>query len=116
LPSDQFIERIAAVRQRFIAKLDGRIGQIESAIAEPARAGSMDRLAQAHRHAHDLCGVGPTMGFVATGQAARQVEQLLLVALKAERMLSEAEVALVTENIARLRSAARSEAQSAEKT
>ena len=53
----------------------------------------METLARAHRRAHDLCGVGPTMGFVATGQAARTIEQVLLAALKADRALTADEVA-----------------------
>jgi chemotaxis protein histidine kinase CheA len=110
--SDLFAERFAAVRQRFAAKLDARIDEIEAAVPELDREGAQEKLAHAHRRAHDLCGVGPTMGFVATGKAARSIEQVLLAAIKAGRMLSGEEVARVRDGIALLRSAAGQETQS----
>jgi chemotaxis protein histidine kinase CheA len=107
--SDLFAERFAAVRERFAAKLDARIEEIETAVRELACAGASETLARVHRRAHDLCGVGPTMGFVATGQAARQIERVLLGALKANRALTADEISLVSEGVARLRSAASAE-------
>jgi chemotaxis protein histidine kinase CheA len=105
--SDLFAERFAAVRERFAAKLDARIDEIEAAI--PELGGAPDTLARAHRRAHDLCGVGPTMGFVITGQAARAIEQIMLAAIKANRPLTADEVARVSDGVARLRSAASAE-------
>jgi chemotaxis protein histidine kinase CheA len=110
--SDLFAERFAAVRQRFAAKLDARIDEIEATTPELGRDDGRDKLAHAHRRAHDLCGVGPTMGFVATGQAARSIEQVLLAAIKAGRPLTEEELARVRGGIASLRSAASAEMQS----
>jgi chemotaxis protein histidine kinase CheA len=107
--SDLFAERFAAVRQRFAAKLDARIDEIEAAVLEFARGGSQETLARAHRRAHDLCGVGPTMGFVATGKAARSIEQVMLAAIKSGRALTEDEIARVRDGIALLRSAATAE-------
>lgn len=109
MTSNLFAERVAAVRQRFAAKLDSRIDEIEATIPELSSAEAMETLARAHRRAHDLCGVGPTIGFVATGQAARTIERVLLAAIKANRALSADEVANVTDGIARLRSAASAE-------
>lgn len=110
--SDLFAERFAAVRQRFAAKLDARIDEIDAAVPELGPDGSRETLAHAHRRAHDLCGVGPTMGFVATGKAARSIEQVLLAAIKAGRSLNDQELAHVRDGIALLRSAARAETQS----
>ena len=70
-----------------------------------------DTLARVHRRAHDLCGIGPTMGFVATGQAARIVEQTLLTPLKAERALTGDELARLRGEISALRLAAQAETQ-----
>lgn len=109
--SDLFAERFAAVRQRFAAKLDVRIADIESALPALRGGDGGETLARAHRRAHDLCGVGPTMGFVATGKAARMIEQVMLAALKADRPLNTDEVARVTEGLAALRSAAAAETQ-----
>jgi HPt (histidine-containing phosphotransfer) domain-containing protein len=107
--SDLFAERFAAVRERFTAKLGARIDEIEATLPALTDEGAIETLARAHRRTHDLCGVGPTLGFVATGQAARQIEQALFIPLKAGRALWPDEVAIVTEGIARLRAAARAE-------
>lgn len=111
--TDQFAERFAAVRQRFAAKLDSRIDEIEATVPQLADGSAREALAHAHRRAHDLCGVGPTMGFVATGKAARSVEQLLLAPLKAERALNVDEIAQLRNEIVALRTAARAETQPA---
>jgi chemotaxis protein histidine kinase CheA len=111
--SDLFAERFAAVRARFAAKLDNRIDEIDAAVAELSRGGTTDALARAHRRAHDLCGVGPTMGFVATGKAARMIEQVMLAALKANRPLTLDEMAQVSEGLGALRAAASAETQPA---
>jgi hypothetical protein len=47
--SDLFAERFAAVRQRFAAKLDARIDEIEATVPELDREGSQETLARAHR-------------------------------------------------------------------
>jgi HPt (histidine-containing phosphotransfer) domain-containing protein len=65
----------------------------------------MQALETAHRTAHDLCGVGPTIGFHETGKAARKVEQLLLSPLRAGCGLSAQEAEQVRREIAALRAA-----------
>jgi chemotaxis protein histidine kinase CheA len=107
--SDLFAERFAAVRLRFAAKLDSRIDEIESTVAALGGGDAQETLAHAHRRAHDLCGVGPTMGFVETGRAAREIERVMLAAIKAGRGLSADEVTQVRDGIAALRIAASAE-------
>jgi hypothetical protein len=107
--SDLYAERIAAVRQRFLGRLDARIEVIASAIPQPGREDGLDALVLAHREAHGLCGAGPTLGFVGTGNAARSIEQLLLAAVKAERTLADDEIIRLREGIALLRSTATAE-------
>jgi hypothetical protein len=102
--SDIFADRIAAVRVRFAAKFDARIDAIESTMRPLSDEDRFDALVLAHRNAHDLCGVGPTLGFVGTGQAARTVERLLLAAVNAERTLTDDETTRLREGIATLRS------------
>lgn len=102
--TDAFTERMAAVRQRFVANLGTRIADIEL-----GRDGGFDALELAHRQAHGLCGVGPTLGFVETGKVARSIEQLLLAAVKAQRALTDDEIAGLLDGVARLRSTATSE-------
>jgi len=106
MTEDIFARRVAAIRQRFVAKLDARIGVIASAVLQPDCEDQFDILATAHREAHDLCGIGQTLGFVGTGQVARSIERLLLVALKAERTLTDDESVHLREGITLLRSTA----------
>ena len=112
MSSDHFAERFAAVRERFAAKLDARIDEIEAAVPQLGSGTALDAIERVHRRAHDLCGIGPTMGFVATGQAARTVERLL-APLKAGRAQTSEELALLPDCIAALRNAARTDTQPA---
>jgi chemotaxis protein histidine kinase CheA len=91
MTDDIFAQRVAAVRRRFAARLDDRIGVIASAMPQPGCEDGLDILAIAHREAHGLCGIGHTLGFVGTGQVARSLERLLLAALTAERTLTDEE-------------------------
>lgn len=107
--SDLFADRMAAIRQRFIIELEARIDEIESALPQPRRGGEFDILALAHWQAHSLCGIGPTLGFVGTGKAARLIEQLLLPVVKAERALTDDEIPRLRQGITLLRSTASAE-------
>jgi HPt (histidine-containing phosphotransfer) domain-containing protein len=109
--ADPFAERMAQVRTRFAAKLNDRVASLDTAV--PGLVGDGPAIVQAlevaHRTAHDLCGVGPTIGFHETGKAARKVEQLLLSPLRAARGLSAQEAEHVRREIAALRAAAQAD-------
>jgi hypothetical protein len=107
--SDIFAERLAAVRQRFAGKLDTRIDVIASAMPRLSGKGGLDALVLAHREAHGLCGIGPALGYVETGKVARLIEQILLSAIKAKRMLSDEEVPRLRDGLALLRCTATAE-------
>lgn len=111
--SDLFVDRIAAVRRRFAAQLASRIDGIETAMLQ-LEDDDLDILAQAHRDAHHLCGVGATLGFVGTGKVARSIEQILLAAVKAGRALTDDEVPCVRAAISLLRSTASVEMRAAQ--
>jgi chemotaxis protein histidine kinase CheA len=111
--SDLFAERIAAVRQRFSDKLDGRIDVIASAMQQSGGGDGLDVLVLAHREAHGLCGVGATLGYAETGKVARSIERMLLAAVKAERRLTDDEISRLRDGIALLRSTATAELSSA---
>ncbi len=113
MTDDIFAQRVAAVRQRFAARLDDRIGVIASAMPQPGCEDGLDILAIAHREAHGLCGIGHTLGFVGTGQVAHSLERLLLAALTAERTLTDDESVYLREGIMLLRSTATIEMASA---
>jgi hypothetical protein len=111
---DVFAERLAGVRKRFAAKLPGRIDEIDSALPELIGEGGEVAAAvyNAHRKVHDLCGIGPTLGFLATGQAARACEKILLQPSRGERGLTEQELAHFKERLVALRAAAENDIQS----
>jgi hypothetical protein len=66
----------------------------------------------AHRKVHDLCGIGPTLGFNAIGRAARVCERILLQPSRDQRGLTEQEMARLKEGLVVLRAAARNDIQS----
>jgi HPt (histidine-containing phosphotransfer) domain-containing protein len=107
--SEPYVQRIAEIRQRFAPQLESKIELIESATRRDGGEASLDAVALAHRQAHGLCGVGPTLGFVGTGQVARSIEQFLLAVVKAGRELTDDEVPRLRDGVALLRSTARAE-------
>ena len=111
---DIFAERLAGVRKRFAAKLPGRIDEIDAALPELTGEGGEVAAAvyNAHRKVHDLCGIGPTLGFIATGQAARACEKVLLQPSRGQRGLTEQELAHLKEGLVALRAAANNDIQS----
>ncbi len=102
MTNDLFADRMASLRQRFAAQLDSRIGGIETAMLQ-LEDDDLDILAQAHRDAHHLCGVGATLGFVGTGKVARS----------SGRSLHDDEVPVLRVGIALLRSTATAEMRDA---
>jgi len=66
-----------------------------------------------HRSDHEMCGTGPIVGFIATGQAARSIEKILIQPLRTKRGLTATEVAAVQERIVTLRADAHKDMQAA---
>jgi chemotaxis protein histidine kinase CheA len=62
--------------------------------------------AATYRTIHGLVGVGPTVGFPSTGQAARAVEDVLLEAYHRQRGLTADEILLLKKRLHSLREAA----------
>jgi len=114
MAGDDFAERLAGVRQRFAAKLTGRLDEIDAHLSELVGEGEGVAAAvyAAHRKVHDLCGIGPTLGFTATGQAARACERILLQPSRGERGLTGQELAQLKAGLVALRAAASSDMQS----
>jgi hypothetical protein len=111
---DPFAEKLAAVRKRFAANLPGRLAEIDAAVPDLTGAGSDIgvKVYETHRKVHDLCGLGPTLGFDATGKAARTCERVLLQPSRGQRGLTEQELAQLKEGLAALRTAASNDMQS----
>ena len=114
MDGDLFAKRLADVRKRFAAKLPGRIAAIDHALPELAGEGGEVAAAvySVHRQVHDLCGIGPTLGFHSTGKAARSCERILLQPSRGQRGLAEQELAQLKEGLVALRATAEQEMQS----
>lgn len=111
---DAFTERLARVRARFVAALDSKIEDTYAAI--PALSGgdtaAFTAVEESYRRVHGIVGIGPTVGFALTGQAARVVEHILLRPREAERGLTTEEMTSFKKALQALREAAARELQS----
>ena len=109
--ADQFSERLAKVRHRFAATLEGKIK--DTYVALPHLTGSdatvIDAVGEAYRRIHSIAGIGKAVGFSATGRAARDVENVLLPAHSTGRGLKADEVAALKRQLQLLRAAAQRE-------
>jgi hypothetical protein len=114
MSADLFTERLARVRQRFAASLQSKIEDTYAAL--PKLCGDApditNTLGAAYRRIHGIVGVGPSVGFVATGQAAKAVEKVLVGPYRATRGLASYEADALEKALHVLREAAQLELQS----
>jgi chemotaxis protein histidine kinase CheA len=108
MTADPFTDRLARVRDRFATTLAGRIDQTYAAIPQLLYVApfASAAVAEAYRCVHGMVGVGPTVGFLATGQAARDVEDVLRTAQQQRRGLTADEVVLLKKTLQVLRAVA----------
>ncbi len=108
MQTDQFEMRVAKVRHRFASTLENKI---EIAMVSADRlsrndGSAMKHVSDSYRHLHSIYGVGATVGFAATGEAAHVAEAALFQAFQQKRALTEAEVLRLKTALARLRDVA----------
>ncbi len=106
---DEFVERMAKIRARFATKLAHKLDEAEAELSILASGGNAAALAAAetYRRFHDVCGVGPTIGFNETGRIARKlVDQVLVGAFRENRGLNKDEIAELKEGFDAFRIAA----------
>ncbi len=109
---DDLTERLARVRARFAAALDGKIADSFAALEKISGGGeTIEIVVAAHRRLHELCGIAPTLGFTATGKAARSAESVMREAAGAKRALTPAEMTAFKSELEDLRAAATGELQ-----
>ncbi len=76
-----FADRVAKVRQRFVATLEAKIGETSAALPKLGGVAPQDTaaaaVAEAYRAMHAIVGIGRTVGFPDTGRAAHEVEDVL---------------------------------------
>jgi hypothetical protein len=109
--NDQFETRLARVRHRFATTLESKI---KAAVVLADRMthnqdGVVEHVSHSYRDLHGICGIGPTVGFTATGEAARAAEGTLIQAHHESRGLSEKELIGLKKALEGLRVAAASE-------
>ena len=111
---DVFADRLVRVRHRFVSSVEGKIDDAHAAIpklsdAMPAAAAS---LADVYRSIHGIVGIGQTVGFPATGRAARDAENVLRSAYSSGRGLTPGEISQFEDSLSALRKVASGELQS----
>lgn len=110
---DQFAERIAVIRRRFASRLATTLAEVDPASSALVGDGAdVDTVAATYRRIHDVCGTGPTIGFTASGQAARKLDAVLIGPFRAQRGLTVGEVAELKSGLHALRLAAEIDMQS----
>jgi hypothetical protein len=116
MTADPFKDRIARVRARFATTLTGKIDETCAAVPglSDGTTAAAVAVAEAYRFVHGIVGVGPTVGFPASGKAARDVEDVLRSPQQQHRGLTGDEIALLAAKLQALREAAASELQSFE--
>jgi chemotaxis protein histidine kinase CheA len=113
LPADPFAERLARVRQRFIASLESKIEVTRADLPKLSGEGRdvATAVEETYRRIHGIVGVGPTVGFAATGKAAKTVEDVLLGPYRAARGLVVNEIDDLKKALQALHEAAQQELQ-----
>lgn len=111
---DEFARRLARIRQRFADTLPGRIDDSFAALRRltAARPDDIETMVVTHRRLHEICGIAPTIGFPATGKAARAAESVLREPAQSRRSLTGEEAAALKRELEVLRTAAQAELQS----
>jgi HPt (histidine-containing phosphotransfer) domain-containing protein len=112
--ADQFEIRLARVRHRFATTLEGKIQDAVVSVDRMAQGhgGFIKHISNSYRDLHGICGIGPTVGFAATGEAARAAKGSLLQANQEQRGLTEREILSLKKALEHLRVAAASELRS----
>jgi len=110
---DPFAERLAKVRHRFVSALESKIEDAYTAVPRLSgtTSGSADEVGEMYRRMHGIVGIGPTVGFAATGRAARSAENVLLAPHHAKRGLTTEEIDSFRKALHGLREAATRELQ-----
>ena len=111
LDVDTFNARFADVRQRFAATLSGKVDDCFAALPTISNENdvAVETIVFTHRNLHSMCGIAPTVGFPATGKAARAAETVLSAAAQSRRSLTSAELAGLISTLKGLRAAILSE-------
>jgi len=114
LEVDEFTKRLARIRERFATTLSGKVDDSYAALTKLSDkdAAAIETVIVVHRKLHEMCGIAPSVGFPATGAAARAAESVLREAAKIKRSLTPQEVTAFTAELDALRAASQRDLQS----
>jgi HPt (histidine-containing phosphotransfer) domain-containing protein len=109
--AEQFETRLAKVRHLFATTLESKITDAVVSADQMSRSGDgiTKHVSESYRLLHGICGIGPTVGFTATSEAAHAAEVALMPAHHESREPTQPEVLILKKALARLRVAATSE-------
>lgn len=93
------------------AKIDHTCASLLKLGGGAAQADAVAAISEAYRCVHGIVGVGPTVGFTATGSAAHDVEDILRPPYYAGRGLSADEIFFLKNTLQTLRAVAARELQ-----
>jgi hypothetical protein len=115
VPVDQFTERLAIVRHRFVSTLESKIEDTYVALSAMSGEGvaAITATAETFRRVHGIVGIGPTVGFPSSGRSARLAENVLLPAYQAGRALKPDELQSFKNALSALQAAVQAELQQA---
>jgi hypothetical protein len=110
---DPFTDSLARVRYRFVSTLEGKVEDAYAAIPQLADGlpAAVATVAELYRCMHGIVGISSTVGFPATGGAARDVENVLRPPQRDKRGLSDQEILALQQRLQPLREAAKRELQ-----
>ncbi len=110
---DEFERRMGKVRYRFTSTIESKIKRNFEIVPLMAVIGTeaAKHVSNAYRSLHEICAIAPTVGFPATGKAARAAEVILLESHLARRGLTTTEAASLRKALDALWAAAQNELQ-----
>jgi hypothetical protein len=103
----EFAERMAKIRARFALKLAVGIQETSQSLSRMAGDSpeAVEATSTAYIRFHEMCGIGPTIGFEALGRAARVLDDVLIVAYRAKRGLMDEEITKLKDGLEHVRTA-----------
>jgi chemotaxis protein histidine kinase CheA len=107
MPTDPFTERLDRVRHRYVSTIQSKIEDTYADLPKLVGEGPgvTMTLEETYRRIHGIIGIGLTVGFAATGKAAKAVENVLLEPHRAARGLASNEVNALKQALDALRDA-----------
>jgi hypothetical protein len=111
MATDQFEARLARVRHRFATTLESKISNAVVSANNMTHGDSraLECVSESYRYLHSISGIGPTVGFIATGEAAHVAKAALIQPYLEKREPTEGEVNNLKKGLAKLRLTAASE-------